>query len=67
MGIEDNRFYREAERGPTRADAKAVWLAADHYLPDDVRESAKRWGMEQAICELWRNAFIAGWRAAHRR
>lgn len=45
---------------------KAVWLLADYSIPADTREMAKRWGMEEVMMEMWRNAFIAGWRAAHK-
>jgi hypothetical protein len=50
-----------------RADAKAVWLLADMMLPADVKELAQRWGMPETLVEIWRNAFITGWRAAHRK
>lgn len=50
-----------------RADARAVWALADFYLPGDVVETADRLGVKETMSEVWRNAFIAGWRAAHRR
>lgn len=49
-----------------RADAKAVWLLADQSVPADVREAAERWQMKETLIEIWRGAFIEGWRAAHR-
>lgn len=48
------------------AHAQAVWLLADYSVPADIRELAKRWGMEQTIIEMWRRGFIEGWRAAHK-
>jgi hypothetical protein len=50
-----------------KADAKAVWPLADYYMPPDVREMADRWGMKETLIEMWRGAFIEGWRAANRR
>jgi hypothetical protein len=49
------------------ADKNAVWALADYMLPTDVREMAARWKMTETIQEMWRNAFVAGWRAAHRK
>ena len=50
-----------------RADAKAVWQLADYYMPADVKEMAGLWKMENTLQEMWRGAFIEGWRAAHRK
>jgi Ni/Co efflux regulator RcnB len=50
-----------------KADAKAVWALADYYLPADVKEMADRWKMGSTLQEMWRGAFIEGWRAAHRK
>lgn len=50
-----------------RADAKAIWLLADYYMPADTKEMAERWNMKETLAEMWRNAFIEGWRAAHRK
>jgi hypothetical protein len=49
-----------------RADAKAVWALADYLMPADVKETAERWKMNETLQEIWRQAFIAGWRAAHK-
>ena len=49
------------------SDAKAVWALADYYLSVDVQETAERWNMKETLIEIWRNAFIEGWRAAHRK
>ena len=48
-----------------RADAKAVWALADYLMPPDVKESAERWKMSETLQDIWRQAFITGWRAAH--
>lgn len=50
-----------------KADAKAVWALAEYLMPADFREMADRMKMSETMHELWRNAFIAGWRAAMRR
>ena len=47
-----------------KADAKAVWALADYLMPADTREMAERMMMSETMQEMWRNAFIAGWRAA---
>ena len=80
MGFEENAayqgqtlFFKEFENKreivlmrDARSHNKAVWLLADYSIPPDTKEAAMRWGMEQTIMEIWRNAFIAGWRAAHK-
>ena len=49
-----------------RADARAVWTLADYLMPADVKETAERWKVNETLQEIWRQAFIAGWRAAHK-
>ena len=49
-----------------QADAKAVWVLADFYLPPDVKEFFARHKMEETGCEMWKQAFAAGWRASLR-
>lgn len=49
-----------------RSDAKAVWLLADYLMPADFKERAAQLQMSETMQEMWRNAFIAGWRAALR-
>lgn len=49
-------IHAAAERG--------LWALADLYLPTDVREAATRWQLENVLPELWRSAFIQGWRAS---
>ena len=65
------RLEREAEEARmlenTKADAKAVWLLAEYYLPQDIKETAERWKMAEILPEIWRQAFIEGWRAAYRK
>lgn len=53
-------------RQDAKVDARAVWTLADHLMPPDIREMAAAFGMGETIQEMWRNAFIAGWRAALR-
>lgn len=80
MGFEENMTYRGASlffqevedlkekklRQEAHQHSKAVWLLADYCIPPDIRETARIWGMEQTIVEIYRNGFIAGWRAAHK-
>lgn len=65
----DNR-QRKAEEARmidnARADSKAIWQLADYYMPADVQEMAERWKMQETLKEMWRGAFIEGWRAANR-
>jgi hypothetical protein len=49
-----------------KCDAKAVWALADYLMPADFKETAASLKMTETMQEMWRNAFIAGWRAAHR-
>lgn len=50
-----------------KADEQAVWALADYFLPSDVREFGERHGIPELASELWRGAFVAGWRAALRK
>lgn len=50
-----------------RADAHGIWALAEFYLPPSVKEMAQLWGMRETLAEMWRSAFIEGWRAAHRK
>lgn len=47
-------------------DQRALWHLADRCIPADVKDMAKLWKMEHTLVEMWRNAFIAGWREALR-
>lgn len=49
-----------------KADAKAVWALADCLMPTDFLETAERLKMQETMREIWRSAFIAGWRAAQK-
>jgi hypothetical protein len=46
-----------------RADAAAVWALADMSIPQDIQEFGTRHGIPELAKEVWRSAFIAGWRA----
>jgi hypothetical protein len=59
---EERRMLENAQ-----ADAKAVWALADYYMPADIKEMAERWKIDNILQEMWRGAFIEGWRAAHRK
>lgn len=50
-----------------RADSKAIWVLAEYSMPPDAMEFFNRHGLGAAGAEIWRQAFAAGWRAAHRR
>ena len=47
------------------ADA-LLWEMADDAVPADVRESAARWKLDNMMVEMWRAAWVAGWRAARK-
>lgn len=47
------------------AAEQGLWSLADYHLPADIREAANRWKLGTVLCEIWRQAWIAGWRAAH--
>lgn len=49
-----------------RADAKAVWALADYLMPADFKQLAENMKLDATMKEMWRNAFIAGWRARNR-
>lgn len=49
-----------------KADAKAVWALADYLMPADFKQMAENMKLDATMKEMWRNAFIAGWRARHR-
>ncbi len=60
---------KEAEDRGEAVDKEAVaglWELADMYVPKDVRELGERHGSPALTAELWRSAFIQGWRAAMR-
>lgn len=65
---EQEREREEEHRklADAQADREAVWALADFYLPPSVKEMAASWGMKETLTEIWRGAFIEGWRAAHR-
>lgn len=48
------------------AAEQGLWALADLYLPPDIREAAQRWKLDHSLTEIWRSAFIAGWRQAMR-
>lgn len=59
---------RKAEQVALRAAAEnGLWALADHLMPSDVREAAERWRLDSIMTEMWRSAFIAGYREAHKR
>lgn len=49
-----------------KADSRAVWMVADYFVPSDVQEFFERHGIGATGCEIWRSAFISGFRAALR-
>lgn len=42
------------------------WQLADESIPADVRQLAERWKMGETLIEMWRGAWIEGYRAAKR-
>lgn len=43
-----------------------LWALADSMMPPDILEAAERWKLDHILPELWRSAFVAGWRECHR-
>jgi hypothetical protein len=59
-------LMRRRELAAMQAAAEqGLWSLADYHLPADIRETANRWKLGTVLCEIWRQAWIAGWRAAH--
>ena len=58
---ESQKVRSEAER---RADARAAYLLALREMPEDMRELSVRAGCEFLMREVWRTAWLAGFRAA---
>ena len=48
------------------AAERGLWALADLHVPTDVREAAVRWKLENTLVEMWRSAFIQGWREHER-
>jgi len=64
-----NKTHDDADRRRAENAAAAemgLWALADIHMPSDVREAAQRWKLGTAMEELWRSAFIAGWREHER-
>lgn len=51
----------QAEEARVAAE-RGMWALADLYVPPDIREAAQRWKLEHFLVEMWRSAFIQGWR-----
>jgi hypothetical protein len=80
MGFDLDKYREARERGPSVGeiwqkeemqrkadeDRRLQDTLADHYLPADVKEFGERHGIPELTNEMWRGAFIAGWRAAFR-
>jgi len=58
---ESQKVRSEAER---RADARAAYLLALREMPEDMRELSVRTGCEFLMREVWRTAWLNGFRAA---
>lgn len=58
---ESQKVRSEAER---RADARAAYLLALREMPEDIRELSVRMECEFLMREVWRAAWISGFRAA---
>lgn len=60
------RAEQERQEAMRRAAAEgALWQLAELHMPADVREAAARWKLDAVMTEMWRSAWIAGWRAAY--
>jgi hypothetical protein len=64
----DRRKEAALEEARAIADAKANAAAlralAERAYPDEMAETAKRWGMETYMREVWCQAYMRGWRDA---
>lgn len=58
---ESQKVRSEAER---RADARAAYLLALREMPEDMRDLSVRADCEFLMREVWRTAWLAGFRAA---
>jgi hypothetical protein len=54
----------ESRAAIERANALGLWALADVHMPPDIAEAARRWKLDQTLPEMWRSAFMAGFRAA---
>ncbi len=67
-----SRFKDAGEEAARRSDddafanAAGLWELADLYMPPDIQEFADRHHLEHTVPEMWRSAYIQGWRAAMR-
>lgn len=64
--LDAEREAKERAAEVQYAAERGLWALADLYLPPDVREAATRWQLEQVLPEMWRQAFIQGWRASQK-
>jgi hypothetical protein len=60
----ERKAAQEQEAAMKAAAEHGLWALADHLMPSDVREAAERWKLDHVMTEMWRSAFIAGWREA---
>lgn len=51
---------------PPKTDDRATWMLADYFLPTDVKEFFERHGMLATGSEIWRTAFVTGFKVSLR-
>lgn len=49
---------------PKVIDSRPLWQIADESIPADIKDAAERWRLKHTLREIWRSAFMAGWRAS---
>lgn len=54
----------DLDRLNSQIAARGLWALADLHIPPDVREAAARWKLDAVMTEMWRAAFITGFREA---
>lgn len=56
----------EAMISLAKSDQRATWVLADYFLPADVKEFFERHGMLATGSEIWRTAFVTGFKVSLR-
>ena len=60
------KLETERRREQQRAEAASFHARAYLKMPDELRQSAKRWGVEALMEGVWLNAFGCGYKQAIR-
>lgn len=63
----DERLQHAHKIARASADNEALRTLAEIQFPADFQETAKRWGLETFMREVWVQAYQKAWRDAHLR